>query len=524
MAEYDIIPYEDVELFQEKNDSVTDLHAYYMSQFNLEVENGKTKTKNDVKNDSFKYGNEESFDFEVLDWNSGTETKTNDFEIIDEVIDSNINEQNMKEVLLDLDSIDFDDNSFKSDSDNKSKEAEINTYEVNNDYIDDESLIDELCREDGESCRLTPDVFNEEYFNTVTNDNLLPSIETAFSKRYCNYNNNTEECNQENVMNSINNVPNTQIISSLEHYSYPNNILYNLDQEKNYILPDTPTSCTEFNFDRNERKISISDSIESDVQSSGYYDENSENYDEDELFINLDDFGLTFERDTEAATDNNARCNQNERKGEKDKSQGERICLWEHCFERHPNQNTLVEHIERAHVNTYKGEEFSCLWRDCARARRPFNARYKLLIHMRVHSGHKPNRCLHPGCGKAFSRLENLKIHVRSHTGERPYACPAPHCRKAFSNSSDRAKHQRTHFNARPYACGAVGCGKRYTDPSSLRKHVKSHPHVTAVPRTCAPRPARRPDHEQMVPSSPAKLTTLRCIRDKLTVPRLQKL
>lgn len=39
------------------------------------------------------------------------------------------------------------------------------------------------------------------------------------------------------------------------------------------------------------------------------------------------------------------------------------------------------------------GDEFSCLWRDCTRSRRPFNARYKLLIHMRVHSGHKPNRC-----------------------------------------------------------------------------------------------------------------------------------
>lgn len=78
----------------------------------------------------------------------------------------------------------------------------------------------------------------------------------------------------------------------------------------------------------------------------------------------------------------------------------------------------------------------------------------------------------------------------------------------------------------RPYACGAVGCGKRYTDPSSLRKHVKTHPHITSIPRTCIPpsRTIRKPDQEQTVPRSPAKLTTLRCIRDKLTVPRLQKL
>nr|XP_026492919.1 zinc finger protein 69 homolog [Vanessa tameamea] len=524
MADYDLIPcYDDDELFQERNDNVTDLHAYYMSQFNLELENGKTKQKND----SFKYGVEESFDFEVLNNWSNTDNNKTDFEIVDEVIENNITDQNIKEVLLDLDSIEFDDGSFKSDSVDDNKKVNSN-YEPNNDYIDDESLIDELCREDGESCRLTPDAFNDDYLKT-SNENLLPSIETAFAKRYC-YNNsdNADEYNlQQNVYDENTKqtaINNTQAVSSLEHYSYPNNILYNLDSEKKYILPDTPTSCTEFNFDRNTRKISICDSIESDVQSAGYYDENSENFDEDELFINLDDFGLTFERDESTNFDNKG-VSENERRSEKEKVQGERVCLWEHCFERYPNQNTLVEHIERAHVNTYKGDEFSCLWRDCARARRPFNARYKLLIHMRVHSGHKPNRCHHPGCGKAFSRLENLKIHVRSHTGERPYACPAPHCRKAFSNSSDRAKHQRTHFNARPYACGAAGCGKRYTDPSSLRKHVKSHPHITQVPRTCAPPPRTiRRTEEQLVPSSPAKLTTLRCIRDKLTVPRLQKL
>ncbi|KAI5645937.1 zinc finger protein GLIS1 [Phthorimaea operculella] len=500
MTDYDAMPYADI--FQEKTENVSDLHAYYMSQFNLELENGK-------KRDSFKYGNEESFNFEVLDWNTSNNT---DFEIIDQVIDSNINEQNIKEVLLDLDNIDFDDKSLKTDSSKSTNTFNENIYE-NNEFIDDESLIDEICREDNES-RLTPEGFSEEYI--LPHEKILPSIETAFSKRYCNYSS-IEETQQI----SYNAIQNTQTISSIEHYSYPNNLLHNLDSTKNQ--ENTTTSCTEFNYDR--RKVSVSESIESDLQSSSYYDENSETFEEDELFINLDDFGLSMEKDDQIPESSAPVNSQYDRRAEKEKVQGERICLWEHCYERYPNQSTLVEHIERCHVNTYKGDEFSCLWRDCTRAKRPFNARYKLLIHMRVHSGHKPNRCHHPGCGKAFSRLENLKIHVRSHTGERPYACLAPHCRKAFSNSSDRAKHQRTHFNARPYACGAAGCGKRYTDPSSLRKHVKTHPHITNVPRTCIPptRPMRRVE-EQMVPSSPAKLATLRCIRDKLTVPRLQRI
>lgn len=306
MADYDIIPcYDDDELFQDKSDNITDLHAYYMSQFNLELENGK-KCK-----DNFKYGVEESFDFEVLDnWN---ETENKDFEIIDEVLDSNINDQNIKEVLLDLDGIEFDEN-YQQET--KNKEVESNS---NNEHIDDESLIDELCREEGET--LSPD-FNEDYLNTITNDNLLPSIETAFSKRYCNFN--ADEFNQ--GYNEITQAQTNTTIHSLAQYSYPNNFIYNLENEKKYILPDTPTSCSEFSFDRNERKASICDSIESDVQSSCYYDENSENFDEDELFINLDDFGLNFEKDNEVAIQNkNAidnRTNRIERK-DKERTQGE---------------------------------------------------------------------------------------------------------------------------------------------------------------------------------------------------------
>ncbi|XP_061835857.1 uncharacterized protein [Nerophis lumbriciformis] len=155
--------------------------------------------------------------------------------------------------------------------------------------------------------------------------------------------------------------------------------------------------------------------------------------------------------------------------------QRDQSCLWTDCSTACSSQEELVRHIEKAHIDQRKGEAFACFWADCVRRRKPFNARYKLLIHMRVHSGEKPNKCMFEGCTKAFSRLENLKIHLRSHTGEKPYICQHLGCFKAFSNSSDRAKHQRTHLDTKPYTCQIPGCTKRYTDPSSLRKHVKSH-------------------------------------------------
>ncbi|KAM9331135.1 zinc finger protein GLIS3 [Gastrophryne carolinensis] len=164
-----------------------------------------------------------------------------------------------------------------------------------------------------------------------------------------------------------------------------------------------------------------------------------------------------------------------EEEGEVDDFNDKHCCRWIDCSALYDQQEELVRHIEKVHIDQRKGEDFACFWAGCPRRYKPFNARYKLLIHMRVHSGEKPNKCTFEGCKKAFSRLENLKIHLRSHTGEKPYLCQHPGCQKAFSNSSDRAKHQRTHLDTKPYACQIPGCSKRYTDPSSLRKHVKAH-------------------------------------------------
>ncbi|CAH2100155.1 unnamed protein product [Euphydryas editha] len=153
----------------------------------------------------------------------------------------------------------------------------------------------------------------------------------------------------------------------------------------------------------------------------------------------------------------------------------EGVCGWRGCGLRFPNVTRLSAHIARVHAHAHRDGIFYCSWKDCLRPQKGFNARYKMLVHVRTHTNERPHTCNQ--CQKSFSRAENLKIHLRSHSGEKPYVCPYEGCGKAYSNSSDRFKHTRTHTVDKPYFCKVPGCSKRYTDPSSLRKHVKTYKH-----------------------------------------------
>ena len=103
------------------------------------------------------------------------------------------------------------------------------------------------------------------------------------------------------------------------------------------------------------------------------------------------------------------------------KDGGEKQMLLSTCSRQFPTVDQIVYHIAEDHLSNAgpsTTELHFCLWKDCPRNNIPFKAKYKLVNHIRVHTGEKPFHCSFSGCDKRFARSENLKIHKRTHTGK----------------------------------------------------------------------------------------------------------
>lgn len=73
-------------------------------------------------------------------------------------------------------------------------------------------------------------------------------------------------------------------------------------------------------------------------------------------------------------------------------------------------------------------------------------------------------------CGARFSLKWRLTVHLRVHSRERPFVCSQ--CQRGFNNLKDLRRHEITHSSEKPFVC--MHCSTHFRRKDNLERHIKN--------------------------------------------------